>query len=126
MTFQEKFKISDEIIDSIDNMFDALCSTFYVCYSVKELAYKVAYDLLQEHYGENEEIYPEIICKKCKNKYKIGILFEEDIYLIFDIWWLTGMFGDFGLKCGNGKIKIGVPKGYEYIDDVLDDEDEEE
>ena len=125
MTYQEKFKKSNEIIDSIDNMFDALCCTFYVEYSVKELAYKVAYDLLQEHYGENIEIFPEIYCKKYKDKWKMAILFEEDIYLIFDIWWLTGMFGDVGLKCGNGKMKIGDLRGYEYIEDYIEDEEEE-
>ena len=125
MNNEEKIKKQDEIIDSIDNMFDALCSTFYVCYSVKELAYKVAYDLLQEHYGENTEIFPTIYCKRCKDKWKMAILFEEDIYLIFDIWWLTGMFGDCGLKCGNGKMKIGDLRGYEYIEDYIEDEEEE-
>lgn len=121
----ERVGKAKEIINIISNRWKELQDIFYVCYSVKELAYKTAYKIYQEYYCDNiEEIYTTIYCKQLKNKWKIAIPFEQDIYFIFDIWWATGMFGDTGLHIGNGEIFGALPKGYEDIEYVIEDEEE--
>ena len=113
-----------EIINIISNKWKELTEQFYVCYSVKELAYTTASKIYQEYYSDKiEDIYTTIYCKKIKDKWKIAIPFEQDIYFIFDIWWATGMFGDTGLHIGNGEIFGALPKDYENIDDVIKDEE---
>ena len=113
-----------EIKSTISDKWQELAKQFYVCYSVKELAYKTASKIYQEYYSDKvEEIYTTIYCKRLKNKWKIAIPFEYDIYFIFDIYWETGMFGDTGLHIGNGEIFGTLPKGYKDIDDVIKNEE---
>ena len=114
-----------EIKDILNYRWQELAEQFYVCYSVKELAYRTAYKIYNENYEDTDDCYTVIYCKQLKNKWKIAIPFEYDIYFIFDIWWETGMFGDCGLHIGNGKIYGALPKGYENIEDVIEDEEEE-
>lgn len=114
-----------EIINIISNKWKELTEQFYVCYSVKELAYTTASKIFQEYYSDKiEDIYTTIYCKKIKDKWKIAIPFEQDIYFIFDIWWATGMFGDSGLHIGNGEIFGELPNGYKDIEEVIEDEEE--
>lgn len=116
---KNKNEIAKNIIGKINDKWLELQKDFYICYSVKELAYKVAYDLLDEYYKDGSNC--AILCKKWGNKWKVAIYFEQNVYLIFDIWWTTGFCGDTGLHIGNGKLHIGEPKGYEYIENVLED-----
>ena len=117
---------AQEIIDTINNRWKELAELFYVCYSVKELAYRTASKIYQEYYGDNiEDICTTIYCKKTKDKFKIAIPFEYDIYFIFDIYWVTSMYGDSGLHISNGQIYGELPKGYEDIEYVLEDNEEE-
>lgn len=114
-----------EIIDVLNYRWQELARQFYICYSVKELAYRMASKIYQEYYSDKiEDIYTTIYCKKIKDKWKIAIPFEYDIYFIFDIYWATGMFGDTGLHIGNGEIFGALPKGYEDIEYVIEEEEE--
>lgn len=120
----ERVEKVKEIINIINNRWKELAEQFYVCYSVKELAYRTANKIYQEYYGDKiEDIYTTIYCKQLKNKWKIAIPFEYNIYFIFDIYWATGMFGDCGLHIANGEIFGALPKGYEDIEDVIEDEE---
>lgn len=115
-----------EIISIINNKWLELQKDFYVCYSVKELAYKVASEIYQEYYGDMiEDISGTIFCKKAKDKWKIAIQFEQEIYFIFDIYWATGMFGDTGLHINNGEMYGKLPNGYEDIEYVLEESEED-
>ena len=95
----------------------------YICYSVKELAYKISYDLLEEYFGECNN---EIFCRIKKDKFEIAIYFEQDIFFIFDIYWKTGAFGDTSLICDNGRIEGKFPEGFQDIEEILPDEESEE
>lgn len=117
----DRIEKAKEINKVIRNKWQKLQDNFYICYSVKELAYKISYDLLEEYFGECNNA---IFCKKEKDEWKIAIYFEQDIYLIFDIWWATGMFGDSGLHIGNAMITDFLPKGYEDIEYVLEENEE--
>lgn len=117
-----RVEIVKDIIGKIQSKWTELQKDFYICYSVKELAYKISYELLEQYY---EECNNAIFCKKIKDKFKIAIYFEQNIYFIFDIYWATGMFGDSGLHISNGQIYGELPKGYEDIEYVLEDNEEE-
>ena len=118
-----RVEIAKQIINKIQPKWLELQKDFYICYSVKELAYKVAYDLLEEYFGECNNA---IFAKKEKNKWKIAIYFEQEIYFVFDIWSATGTFGDSGLHIGNGEMFGKLPQGYGDIEDVFIEEYEEE
>lgn len=111
-----------EIQKKLNNKWADLQKMFYICYSVKEVAYKVAYELLETLYGEYDNA---IFCKAEKDKWTIAIYFEQDIYFYFDIWWKTGMYGDTGLNIGGANIKGKLLEGFEDIDYVLEDFEEE-
>ena len=105
------------IINKIQNKWSELQKDFYICYSVKELAYKIAYDLLEEYYGQKNINEIEIYYKKMKDKTKIAICFEQEICLIIDIWFSVGLFEDCGLHCGNATIVGKLPQGYKEFED---------
>ena len=117
-----RIKKAIDIQEKVQKRWTELQKDFYVCYTVKELAYKIGTDLLCEYYKNCEEV--ELYCKKSKNKWKIALLFEDNIYLLFDIWWATGAFGDCGLHCGNAVMNGKLPEGFAYIDEVLEDVEE--
>ena len=55
MVKEEQAKLRKEqnnVIKKINDKWLELQEDFYICYSVKELAYKVAYDILTEYYGD--------------------------------------------------------------------------
>lgn len=123
-----------EIVNKINEQWNKMCTDFYVCYSVKELAYTIAEkitDLLEKDYD-----YMGIDYKYDTKAEKHKIIFEIDnymleekeihVYFTCDIWWVTGMFGDSGLKIGNGKIATKIPQGYEDIESAIPEEEEEE
>ena len=123
-----------EIVNKINEQWNKMCTDFYVCYSVKELAYTIAEkitDLLEKDYD-----YMGIDYKYDTKTEKHKIIFEIDnymleekeihIYFTCDIWWVTGMFGDSGLKIGNGKIATRIPQGYEDIESAIPEEEEGE
>lgn len=109
-----RVKIAIEMQEKLEKKWGKLQEDFYIGYSVNELAYKIAYELLQEFYGNVE--YVEIYRKKHKDIYKIAIHFEDDVFFVVDIWWRTGYLGDCGLHCGNATIIGKLPKGYEEIE----------
>lgn len=113
-----------EIVETIQDKWNEL-DRFYVCYSVKEVAYKVSNNLLSEFYKNFDFETMRLFCKKYKDKFKIAVLFEQEIYFVFDIWWSTGMFGDCGLHIGNAHIMGEKPEGYEDIEEILEDFEEE-
>ena len=146
-TVKEKRKNLKEDIKSRENIliqalepdWDKWCEKSFMCYSVKELAYEISYrvlDLLNKNDGN--EIY--IGYKFYDGKHKV--IFEIDnytigdgeqkkdvsIFLSFDIWWQSGFFdpNSSALRIGNGQLKMKIPQGYEDIEDVLRDEEEEE
>ncbi len=114
---------SFEIINKIRKKWNEQCEQFYICYTVKELAYKITYELFEEYYGKccNNTIF----CKEIGDKWEIAIHFEQEIYFTFDIWWATGAFGDTGLHCGCGIIEGKLPDGFEDIEYVLEDVEED-
>ena len=117
-----RIKKAIDIQEKVQNRWTELQKDFYICYTVKELAYKVGGELINEYYGDDREI--ELYCKFVGKKWKIALLFEDDIYLVFDIWWATGAFGDCGLHCGNAVMNGKLPEGFAYIDEVLEDVEE--
>ena len=123
----KRIKKAIDIQEKLQEKWYKLQKDFYVCYSVKELAYKIGGELIDEYYGNCEmaEMYCKVENGKF-NKWKIALHFEDDIYFVFDIWWATGAFGDCGLHCGNAIMNGKLPEGYEDIDEVLPDDEEEE
>lgn len=117
-----RIKKAINIQEKVQNRWTELQKDFYICYTVKELAYRVGGELINEYYGDDREI--ELYCKFVGEKWKIALLFEDDIYLVFDIWWATGAFGDCGLHCGNAVMNGKLPEGFAYIDEVLEDMEE--
>lgn len=113
-----------EIIEILNDYWQELQKDFYVCYSVKELAYEIVSRII--HKLGQTAIDFIIYYKFYNGKHKIIFILEDNIFFQFDIWWVTGMFGDSGLKIGNGKLTNKIPKGYEDIDYVLNDDDDEE
>lgn len=113
-------KKQNEIIEKIKGVWASLCKDSYICYSVKELAYKIVYDLLNTLYNDYTEEIP-IFYKFFKGNHKIIFEIEKNIYFQFDIYWVTGMFGDSGLHIGNATLTNKLPKGYHDIESVLED-----
>jgi len=118
--------IKEKIIDKWSEL--SKCS--YVCYDVKELAYKVAYDIA-DVLNIKEDI--TIYYRFSKDKHKIAILVgkdydsKKDVYFRFDIWWETSWFtGDTALLIGNANLTTKELKGYKYIEDCLEDDEESE
>lgn len=111
----------NEIINKINNKWLELQKDFYVCYSVKELAYKIAYEILEELKINNYSI--EIYYRLWNVKHKIMFEIENDVWFMFDIYWVTGMYGDSGLSIGNGKLTNKLNTNYEDIENILEDEE---
>ncbi len=118
--------MKEKIIDKWNEL--SKCS--YVCYDVKELAYKVAYDIADVLNIKNDII----ICYRfIKDKHKIAFLVgkdyesKKDVYFRFDIWWDTSwVTGDTALLIGNANLTTKELKEYEYIEDCLEDNEESE
>ena len=128
MVKEEQAKLRKEqnnVIKKINDKWLELQEDFYICYSVKELAYKVAYDILNEYFGDYSG-YMQIYYRFYKDKHKIIFYIKDNIYMAFDIYWVSGMFGDSGLKIGNGHITNKIKSVYRDIEDVLENEDNEE
>ena len=111
------------IFKQINPTYRQLSSEFYVGYSVKQLADKVAYDLLKIYRSDYLD-FP-ILYKKIGNKHKIAIGFEDDnndlskvIWLSFDIVPTINIIGDNGLTIEHGQIHTGEIKGYIFINDI--------
>jgi hypothetical protein len=117
-----RIKKAIDIQEKVQKRWTELQKDFYVCYTVKELAYKIGGELINEYYGDNREI--ELYCKIVDGVAKIALLFENDIYLVFDIWLATGAFGDCGMHCGNAVMNGKFPEGFVYIEEILEDEEE--
>ena len=111
--------LKEYIIEKIGDKWQSLCQKFYVCYSVKDLAYKISYELLDYVYGECNNA---IFCKFEGGKWNIAIYFEQEIYFTFDIWWQTGFYGDTGLHIGNGIMKYELENNYTDIQDFFEEE----
>ena len=76
MVKEEQAKLRKEqnnVIKKINDKWLELQEDFYICYSVKELAYKVAYDILNEYYGDYSG-YMQIY-------YRLVIVIKAIIYL---------------------------------------------
>ena len=128
-----------EIPKQLNDKWLELQKDFYVCYGVKELAYKVGYDLRDKIYELNNiiklknddyTIYHRFYNNKHKIMFPLLIVkdkFNKDrvLYICYDIYWATGVFGDCGLHITNGKLKTRVPQGYQDIEYALEDEEVE-
>ena len=125
MEKSEKEKLVErqkEIIEILNDYWENLSKDFYICYSVKELAYEIASRII--HKLGQTAIDFIIYYRFLNNKHKIIFMLEDNIFFQFDIYWVTGMFGDTGLKISNGKLTNKIPNCYEDIEDVLQDEEE--
>lgn len=113
---------SKEIINKINDKWIELQKNNYICYSVKELAYKVNYDLLDILGNNSMDVYP--LYKLYGDKHKIIFEIDNDIFFAFDIWWEKNFLtNECWSKVGNGKLLKGIPKGYKWIDEVIEDEE---
>jgi hypothetical protein len=124
MTKQDYVKLAKGVREKIQDRWHELAKDFYLCYSVKELAYKVAYDLLEE-YSDKPIDYLGIDYKFWNGKHKIIFQIEENVLFCFDIWWTKSMYGDTGLLIGNGTFRYVEPKGYQDIEIAIPEEEEE-
>ncbi len=122
MLKEELINRQNEIINKINSKWLELQKDFYICYSVKELAYKIAYDILEKLEINNYSI--EIYYRFWNGKHKVMFEIENDIWFMFDIYWVTDMFGDSGLNIGNGKLTNKLKTNYEDIENVLEDNEE--
>lgn len=110
-----------EIIEILNDYWLDLSKGFYVCYGVKELAYEIVSRII--HKLGQTAIDFIIYYRFYDGKHKIIFILEDNIFFQFDIYWVTGMLGDSGLKIGNGKLTNKIPKSYEDIEEMLTDED---
>ena len=78
------FDLEDLEVDCIGN----LMSKRFICYSVKELAYKIASDIYEALKVNNIDFYIMYKLVKTKYGYVHKIAFQyEDLYFIFHISW---------------------------------------
>ena len=78
------FDIEDLEVDCISN----LMSKGFICYSVKELAYKIASDIYEALKVNNIDFYIMYKLVKTEYGYVHKIAFQyEDLYFIFHISW---------------------------------------
>lgn len=119
-------KKENEIVEILNETWLDLQDNRFMCYTIKELAYEIAYRIgtkLEDNFettimyryynGKNKIIFP---LTKINNK---------TLFFAFDIIISTGMFGDVVEFVRNGKLTYKLPKTYKYIDDVFEDEEEE-
>lgn len=119
-------KKENEIVKVLNETWLDLQDNRFMCYTIKELAYEIAYRIgakLEDNFettimyryynGKNKIIFP---LTKINNK---------TLFFAFDIIISTGMFGDVVEFVRNGKLTYKLPKTYKYIDDVFEDEEEE-
>lgn len=98
----------------------------YMCYTIKELAYNIAYKIGSELDNSFETtIYYKHYDNKHKIRFALTKLYGQTVYMGFDIIETTGMFGDYMMHIRNGKITGKLPKGYQDIEEVFEDEEEE-
>lgn len=120
----------ETIKEKIVSKWNKLVSCSYVCYDVKELAYKIAYEIA-DVLNIKDDIM--IYYRFSKDKHKIAFLVgkdvnsKADVYFKFDIWWDTSwVTGDTALLIGNAKLTTKELKEYEDIEDCIEDEEESE
>ena len=132
-----KTKIQDikDIKDKLQTKWSEIARQSYICYSVKELAYKVMFDIRNaldtDDYLDDCYIGYKFINGKHKvicqiDEVRMPAMITKPLYFTCDIYWNTGLFGDSVLLVGNGKLSTKVPQGYQDIEDCLEDEEEEE
>ena len=115
------FSLDDLEVACIDD----LMRKSYMCYSVKELAYKIASDVYEE-LKVDVDYYIMYKLTKWQNNYIHKIAFYlEDLVFIFDICW-RGSALSVEDWCVVSEKEFETYKGYEDIECVLEDEDEEE
>jgi hypothetical protein len=119
-------KKENEIVKVLNETWLELQDNRFMCYTIKELAYEIAYRIgakLEDNFettimyryynGKNKIIFP------------LTEINNKTIFFAFDIIISTGMFGDVVEFVRNGKLTYKLPKTYKYIDDVFEDEEEE-
>lgn len=112
-----------KIYSKINDTYKEFSKGFYQSYTIKELANKVAYDLLKL-YRKDYLDFP-ILYKRSGDKYKIAIAFEEAededdlstlIWFAFDIIPITDtVTKEEGYIIRNGKINTGEIKRYRFM-----------
>lgn len=120
LTTQEKIQ---KIYDTINDTYNEISKGFYQLYTFRQLANKVAYDLLKL-YRKDYLDFP-VLYKRSGDKYKIAIAFEEAdneddlstlIWFAFDIIPMKDdASGEEGYVIRNGKINTGEIKNYRFI-----------
>ena len=115
-----------EIKNKLSNIWEEIQDKRYMCYTTKELAYDIAWKIGMEI---EDNFETTIMYRYYEGKEKIVFPLTEingkTIFFGFDIIVSTGMFGDVVELIRNGRIMGKMPKGYKYIDDVFEDEEEE-
>ena len=119
-------KKENEIVEVLNETWLDLQDNRFMCYTIKELAYEIAYRIgtkLEDNFettimyryynGKNKIIFP------------LTEINNKTLFFKFDIIISTGMFGDVVEFVRNGKLTYKLPKTYKYIDDVFEDEEEE-
>lgn len=118
------------IKEKIINKWNELSKCSYVCYDVKELAYKIAYDIADVlNIKDDITIYYRFTKDKHKIAFLVGKDYEskKDVYFKCDIWWETSwVTGDTALLIGNANLTTKELKEYKYIEDCLEDDEESE
>lgn len=115
-----------QIIQKIIEQWRNLQKDFYICYSVKELAYKVVFDIDNAYHNGNCDYDIVVYYRYYNGKHKVIYEIEEGIFFGFDIWWTTTMYGDCGLHIGNAKVTRKIPKLYEDIEIAIEESEDEE
>ena len=120
--FEEKFGFS--LIDLEEKMNDWLNDRF-ICYSVKELAYEICDRIYKILNVENADYSIAYKLKKSNSMYYHRIAFQyKDLYFLFDLCWRGNALciDDWDLISENDFEQL---KGYEDIECVLEDNEEE-
>lgn len=121
---ENKVDIAKRYMNEVNEKWGNITNNFYVCYSLVELATDTIYKLFEkDSLNEMRTFYR----KNGKQGTKILCELEENVYFQFDIFWVVGLFGDSGFRINNGKFRIfkEVPKGWNDIWELLDNDDEE-
>lgn len=112
--------MNEEKKEKLERIIDELLDKSYICYSVKELGYKIAYDMI----GEDTEDAPYLAYKLVKESitvyiHKVAILIDN-MYYIFNLMWTRN-----SLIIRDYYIVEELDDTFEYIEDALEDEEDE-
>lgn len=120
--FVEKYGFSLEDLEVA--CIDDLMSKGFICYDVKELAYKIASDIYEELKAKNVDYYIMYKLVKTKYGYVHKIAFQyEDLYFIFYISWKNNALSVDEYEIVKAEL-FETFKDWEDIEVAIEDEEE--